>query len=104
MPAVGAGYAVPMSDQTPQPGQPAPDAPDTGHDVSTPPGVPEREDRSQPGLAADTRTDQQAADSVEDSHAGTIDVQDEQATPDTRSEETPEQRENTEASTEQPSQ
>lgn len=92
-----------MSDSTPGPGQSAPT--EEGHDVSTPPGVPERQDPDQPGLAVDNaRTDEPAADSAEDSHGGTLDVGDEQPDPDTSTEETAEQRENTEASTEQPSQ
>lgn len=91
-----------MSDDTP--GTPA-DPDDAGQAVSTPPGVPEHEDRSQPGLANDEgRPDRPAPDSAEDEHAGTFDVDEEQPDPDTSSEETAVQRENTEASTEQPSQ
>ncbi|KQT94118.1 hypothetical protein ASG49_04195 [Marmoricola sp. Leaf446] len=77
-------------------------------EVSTPPGVTGAEDRSQPGLAEDTGLhDEPAADSAEDSHGGTIDVDDEQPGPSAaseRTEETAVQQENTEASTEQPSQ
>lgn len=91
-----------MSDSNPGPGQ---SSPGEGTAVSTPPGVPERQDPGQPGLAVDSgRTDEPAPDSAEDTHGGTLDVDDEQPDPDTSTEETAEQRENTEASTEQPSQ
>ncbi|WP_445257218.1 hypothetical protein [Nocardioides aurantiacus] len=90
-----------MSDHTPGTGTSS----DDEQAVSTPPGVPAQEDRSQPGLAGDEgRRDEPAADSAEDAHGGTLDVEDEQPDPDTTTEETAEQRENTEASTEQPSQ
>lgn len=80
-------------------------ASDDAHEVSTPPGVPAQEDPEQPGLAeGGGMADRPAPDSAEDAHAGTLDVDDEQPDPDASSEETAVQRENTEASTEQPSQ
>ena len=86
---------------------------DSGHgtdgpEVSTPPGVPE--DGDGPGLAAGGQGTEPPAGSEGSgastgaSSGGTIAVEDEQPDPDTTSEETAEQQENTEASTEQPSQ
>ena len=95
-----------MSDSDPKPGPASPRA--EGATAPTPPGGPQRQDSAGSGLVeGDTGSGEQAADSVEDAHGGTIDVEDEQPDPSPaseRSEETAEQRENTEASTEQPSQ
>ncbi|ROR90107.1 hypothetical protein [Nocardioides aurantiacus] len=97
-----------MSEHTDETDTTEPAASTEAPEVSTPPGVTGAEDRSQPGLAEDTGLrDEPAADSAEDSHGGTLDVEDEQPGPSAASEgteETAEQRENTEASTEQPSQ
>ncbi|SDS36442.1 hypothetical protein SAMN04488570_1718 [Nocardioides scoriae] len=89
---------------------------DSGHgtdgpEVSTPPGVPE--DGDGPGLAAGGQGTEPPAGheasgdegpATGSTSGGTIAVEDEQPDPDTTSEETAEQQENTEASTEQPSQ
>jgi len=90
-----------MSDTKPGPASPQEDGPD----APTPPGGPQRQDASGTGLApADTGAGEPAADSVEDQHGSTIPVEDEQPDPHHASEETPAQRENAEASTQQPSQ
>lgn len=89
-----------MSETKPGPASPQ----EEGADAPTPPGGPQRQDASGGVAAGDTGSGRTAADSVEDQHGGTIDLEDEQPDPDTGSEETAEQRENAEASTEQPSQ
>ena len=89
-----------MSETKPGPASPQ----EEGVDTPTPPGGPQRQDASGGAQAGDTGAGREAPDSVEDQHGGTLDVDDEQPDPDTTSEETAEQRENAEASTEQPSQ
>lgn len=90
-----------MSDTKPGPASPQ----EEGSDAPTPPGGPQRQDSSGSGLAArDTGTGRPADDSVEDEHGATIPVDEEQPDPHHGSEETPAQRENAEASTQQPSQ
>ena len=82
-----------------------------GHEVSTPPGVPE--DGDGPGLAAGSQGTEPPSEASGDQSVdrpgssgsgGTIAVEDEQPDAHPASEETDRQRENTEASTQQPSQ
>lgn len=90
-----------MSDTKPGPASPQ----EEGADAPTPPGGPQRQDAAGGGLAAgDLGAGEEAADSVEDAHGGTIPVDEEQPDPSHASEETAAQQENAEASTQQPSQ
>lgn len=100
LPRAGTGYDDDMSDTKPGPASPQ----DVGADAPTPPGGPQRQDGAGSVPAGDLGAGEQAPDSVEDSHGGTIPIEGEQPDPDTGSEETAEQRGNAEASTEQPSQ
>lgn len=89
-----------MSDTKPGPASPQ----EEGVDAPTPPGGPLRQDDAGTVPPGDTGAGKQAAGSAEDAEGGTIPIEDEQPDPAVGSEETAEQRENTEASTEQPSQ
>ena len=83
--------------------------PETDHatDAPPPPGGPQRQDAAGPGLVAqDEGVGETAADSVEDEHAGTIPIDQEQSgsADDRAGSEDSVQEENAETSLDQPSQ
>ncbi|MCW2868220.1 MAG: hypothetical protein JWR20_2408 [Marmoricola sp.] len=76
-PAAGCGYAPSMSDSETKPGPASPG--EEGPDSPTPPGGPQRQDDAGPGLqSGDKGVGDQAEDSVEDRHGGTLSIEDEQ--------------------------
>lgn len=88
-----------MSETKPGPASPQEDGPD----APTPPGGPQRQDAADPVPPSDTGQGESASGSAEEA-GGTIDIEDEQPSPEPATQETPRQQENAEASTQEPSQ